>query len=257
MISRDDSRKANYTTSSFLSRIGSVKQYTGTESVSYSVETKYFVTSYPNDDGGYTMRNLQRIESLYKSLVYPSYVDKKSEVPEDKMNESYYTRPPIINIVIGTSSDNKTYPYIDNTEPSTTGAYDISSVVNNFFTNVRTDKDGDTKISFKDFIVTEVVVEKDYEKTPYYLTKENKNPKDLMGFTVRLTITEIDPNYLGILPTFEDYANFGLRTINTQGIAQKSNQDTTQNSNQDTTQNSNQDTAQSNVQKRFEINTPR
>ena len=59
--------------------------------------------------------------------------------------------------------------------------------------------------------------EKDYEKTPFYLESKKSesgeitvsSPKDLMGFDVKLTITEIDPNYFGVLPSFNDYASFG------------------------------------------------
>ena len=212
LVNSNDSRKAQYKSTDFLGRVGSVKQYVNTESVSYSLETKYFVTSDSND-GGYTMENLQKIESMYKSLVYPKY--KNNNANPNEMNISFNTRPPIINIVIGENGEGA--PSISNEVPKV--PEEFSSVINNFFTNVYSISDGEKRVEFKYFIVTEVNIEKDYETTPFYIEVEKESSseqikshkaRDLMGFTVKLSVTEIDPNYFGVLPTFNDYVSFSM-----------------------------------------------
>ena len=62
------SRKANYNSYEFMGRIGSLKQYIGTDSQSISVSTYYFV----EDDSTYNMKKLQSIERKYRALVFPS-----------------------------------------------------------------------------------------------------------------------------------------------------------------------------------------
>lgn len=210
LINNGENFRADYNTTDFLGRIGSVQQYVRTGSQSLSLETYYHVDS-QSKGVGYTMEDLQRIEMMYKSLVFP----RIKQV--DREEYSFYTRPPIINIEIGNLSLDKT-PLGYNSEAVINNT---SKVINNFFTRVNYSDDTNHEVNLRDFIVTDLNIEKDYEKTPYYLEESSftinnqvsklYSPKDLMGFKILLTVTEIDPNYFGVLPSFDDYAKFATR----------------------------------------------
>jgi hypothetical protein len=199
-----DSIKAEYNKIDFMNRIGSVSQYTRTESRTCEVETNYFVETTSFENGYYNIGILQRIESMYKSLVYPQEII-------DKNNESvYYSRPPLVNISFGTSSTSNAF---SKNNVIFDESIDSKKIINNFFTFSKTSYTGnikkENKLMYRSFVATEVSIEKDAEKIPFHI--EGSNAYDYAGFKVRLSLLEVDPNYLGISPSFNDYYNFGMR----------------------------------------------
>jgi hypothetical protein len=213
LVNNGETLKAEYNTIDFLGRVGSVKQYVRTSNQTYSLETHYHVDS--ENESGYTMQDLQKIEMIYKSLLFP----KEKQV--DDKTYSFYTRPPIINIEIGNLSTNKNPTLFSDNLNIVNKKNNNKDVINNFFTRIKYSDENNFTVEFKDFIVTDINIEKDYEKTPFFLEKASNEingevkdvylPRDLMGFKVSIEITEIDPNYFGILPSFDDYASFAIR----------------------------------------------
>lgn len=182
------SRKANYNSYEFMGRIGSLKQYIGTDSQSISISTYYFV----EDDSTYNMKKLQSIERKYRALVFPS-IDSSSESDDNDydLNVVKLTKPPIVNIAVNTDKTDKDVVLFKN-------------------------DDGD----YVNYIVTSVSIEKDVEKFRYYIDSINNDSTyddllaesytfnsgvslsnresiatDIDGFKVTLTLTEIDYNY--------------------------------------------------------------
>ncbi len=217
--------KAAYNATDFLNRIGSVQQYVRTESQTFSLETEYHITS--DNEDGYSMSDLQRIEKMYQSLVFPKIRNITLETGD---KYSFYSRPPIINIAIGDFGDSSKISVPSNNQLASTTSN--KNVINNFFTYIKYKKETPT-VYFKDFVVTSVSIEKDYKETPFYIAKksnivngkvvEDYVPYDLVGFSVKLEIIEIDPNYFGVSPTFDDYAKFAYGVSSNQNRNQKRN----------------------------------
>ena len=193
----ESGRSAKYESMSLMSRIGDIHSYIKTESMTISFNTKYQVlhdekhataTTKVGDHQGvgswmkdFTLANLQRIEMAYRGLVYP----------QSSRESGNYFRPPLIKVVFdrnysdGTKADGVTpfnnlltYPYVMNKE---------------------------TKIYHKSFIVSKVDIKKDWDNTPIIMNENNNGILDLQGFEVSLELMEVDPMYIGVLPTFEDY----------------------------------------------------
>ena len=62
-----------------------------------------------------------------------------------------------------------------------------------------------TKIYYKNFVVTNVAIDKNQNDYNFYIT--DKDYIDTTGFTVTLTVLEIDENYLTSSPSFANYYN--------------------------------------------------
>ena len=203
------SRAASYNAISFFGRIGDVQQYSKSGSLeAITLTTKYFVDGTSERD--YTMAKLQDIEMMYRSLVLPveSQTDYLGE--EDKNSKFYYfTRPPLINVVLGKSANSQetTLPTVINS-----GEYSVESgIYKNLFTDIIStydEKKGYTHgIFYKNFVVTNVSIDKNDNDYNYYVTEGGKDYLDKMGFAVTLTVLEIDENYLGSTPSFNNYYN--------------------------------------------------
>ena len=203
------SRAASYNAISFFGRIGDVQQYSKSGSLeAITLTTKYFVDG--TSEGDYTMAKLQDIEMMYRSLVLPveSQTDYLGE--EDKNSKFYYfTRPPLINVVLGKSANSQetTLPTVINS-----GEYSVESgIYKNLFTDIIStydEKKGYTHgIFYKNFVVTNVSIDKNDNDYNYYVTEGGKDYLDKMGFAVTLTVLEIDENYLGSTPSFNNYYN--------------------------------------------------
>lgn len=205
-----DSLRAEYNKIDFLNRIGSVTQFVRTESRTIEITTQYRVTD--SDDSRYGIKELQKIEYMYKSLLLPQ-MRETNKTREDgvKEVEKYLTRPPLINIVYGeTPNDDAVANVFENESNIIAG-----NMINNFFTNVKWNKTGNSidntgKLFYRSFVVTDLSIEKDYEEIPYYMQEISGKfyPKDFMGFDISMTILEVDPNFLGTNPTLNDYYNF-------------------------------------------------
>lgn len=193
---------AKYDASSLLSRIGDIQSYIKTDTESITITTRYHVLSeekllsnqYPeamkgdrNRTGswmeGYTLANVQKIEMAYRGLVYP----------QTSKEVGSFFRPPLIKVVYGNSKKVLDGQSVDGATP---------------FNNLLTYPyrlGAETKIYHKSYIVSKVDIKKDWDMMPLILNDENDGIIDLQGFDVTLQLLEVDPMYIGILPSFEDF----------------------------------------------------
>ena len=100
------SRAATYNALQFFGRIGDVKQYSRTDSLqAIQLTTEYFVEKDDENGSGYSLRDLQNIEMKYRSLVLPGETTAKY-INASANSFQYFTRPPLINIVLGDNAAN-------------------------------------------------------------------------------------------------------------------------------------------------------
>ena len=202
------SRAASYNAISFFGRIGDVQQYSKSGSLeAITLTTKYFVEG----DDNFSMAKLQDIEMKYRSLVLPAQSSANYLNSSDTKSTFYYfTRPPVINVVLGKNAHgvNK-----DGELPTFTQNYASrvgnANVYKNLFTDVYStynDEKYEHYIFYKNFVVTNVSIDKNDNDYNYYV-ENGGDYLDKMGFTVTLTVLEIDENYLGSIPSFNNYYN--------------------------------------------------
>lgn len=197
----ESGRAAKYEISSLTSRVGDIHSYIKTDSSNVQLITSYQVLSIdksknpvPTNTTGdhnmvgswmddFHMRNVQSIEMAYRGLVFP----------QSSKEAGSFFRPPIIKIVFGNSQKINDGQTVDESVP-----------FNNLLTypyKMATS----TKIYHKSFIVLKVDIKKNWENTPVVLNDNEDGILDLQGFDVTLDLVEVDPMYIGVLPTFEDY----------------------------------------------------
>ena len=197
-------RGAKFEATSLLSRVGDIQSYIKTDSTSIQLTTRYQVLSVEpktkdeikkaganliGDHQGvgtwmesFHLRNVQSIEMAYRGLVFPQIANDGGS----------YFRPPLIKIVFGNSNKVKS-----GEEVGVTPFNNLLTYPYHF--------DGSTKIYHKSFIVTKVDIKKDWDNTPVILNEDNDGILDLQAFDVSLDLMEVDPMYIGVLPSFEDY----------------------------------------------------
>ena len=172
-----------------------------------NLTTKYFVD---DENSLFSMKNLQDIEMMYRSLVLPAE-NSDNYLMGDERNSTYYyfTRPPLVNIVLSPDEGDS-----DDTKVPLLNGYSVNNgVYKNLFTEIITKynpEGGYThNIFYKNFVVTSVSIDKNDNDYNYYVEGNEDGGKfyDKMGFTVSLSILEIDENYLGSLPSFNNYYN--------------------------------------------------
>lgn len=188
---------ARYESANMLSRQGQVTSYLYTEGQTLNISTEYHILSDENDakakerkngpnDSFYQLwdkKTISSIEMALRSLVLPFYSDKN--------DMASFKKPPIVKVIIGCFNSNDINNGIENSiYPMLT--YPIKSTTN-----------GEYKFYHRTYIVTKVDIQKDQDSL-YYLD-DNSNIINTHGFKVNLDLTEIDPNYVNILPDFTDY----------------------------------------------------
>ena len=201
---QESGQGAKYQAISILSRLGNLQAYTGTESLSINLNTKYIATAASNAkaevelDGwmtGFTLVDIQKYELLYRSLTLPDFPD------EGSISAGYkYSRPPIVKIVMGKQQE----PTIGTTPFANLLTYP-RQVLNNKLTNQTSFR------NYKTFITTNVNINKNLEEMPSFLDDDGFI-LDVIGYDVSLTLIEVTPAYSDILPTFSDYFNAGRGT---------------------------------------------
>lgn len=202
---------ARYQSTQVLSRIGNLQSYLGTDSLTLTMEVKYFPTSNKNTDtveyvepgwlSAFDMPTVQLIEMGYRALKLP-IIDGTSGTAGYK-----YYKPPLVKIVMGDWRKGKIAYHSE--EP---GDEAVSNLLSYPYTVVEDHFEGDPHDpkglrKFKTFIVTSVNVIKDFENSPYYIDKDG-NVRDVMGYTVNLTMTEVSRSYANTVPNFKDYYDF-------------------------------------------------
>ena len=192
------SRAATYNALQFFGRIGDVKQYSRTDSLqAIQLTTEYFVEKDDENGSGYSLRDLQNIEMKYRSLVLPGETTAKY-INASANSFQYFTRPPLINIVLGDNAANAGNEIII-----------TKANANNYYANLFTEvvptsaNFNSFRLRYKNFAVANVSIDKDTEKFNYAV--KDKNYKDTMGFVVELEIIEIDQDYMGSMPSFNTY----------------------------------------------------
>lgn len=213
------SRAATWNAIQFFGRIGDVQQYSKTGNLeAINITTKYFVESEDGNDA-FTMAKLQDIEMMYRSLVLPASDSAKYLYQEDTDSNSYYyfTRPPLLNIVLGNpdSQTNEIGTNYGRSEMISNGKNPYFNLFTDIYTVPKTNIDEkgennfENSIYYKNFVATNVTIDKNLNDYNYYV--RDKKYFDTTGFTVTLTLLEIDENYLGSLPSFNNY-NYTLRS---------------------------------------------
>jgi len=195
----ENGTSAKYESISLLSRIGDIHSYIKTDSNTIQLNTKYQVLSSGEEysDGlagdhnkvgswmeAFTLRNLQSIEMAFRGLVYP----------QTSKEAGSFFRPPVIKIVFGNANKASEGQTVNATIP-----------FNNMLTYPYKISNNETKIYHKNFIVSKIDIRKDWDNYPLILNENNDGIIDIQGFDVSLSLLEIDPMYIGILPSFEDY----------------------------------------------------
>jgi hypothetical protein len=156
--------------------------------------TEYFVEKDDENGSGYSLRDLQNIEMKYRSLVLPGEITAKY-INASANSFQYFTRPPLINIVLGDNASNEIIITKAN--------------ANNYYANLFTEvvptsaNFNSFSLRYKNFAVANVSINKDTERFNYAV--KDKNYKDTMGFVVELEIIEIDQDYIGSMPSFNTY----------------------------------------------------
>ena len=195
---------ANYQAASVLSRIGNLHSFTGVNSNTVTLSTTYFAL-HPADGEGTadtagdlpsswmteaTLENIQAIELAYRSLTLPTFPDS-----EGTDSEGYkYIKPPLVRVIMGDGAK-------DTGVFSNLLTYQKDAVYKN---KIQSDQTG-YKL-YKNFIVTNVTINKSLEAQPLYIGDDG-SILDTFGFEVQLSLTEIAPSYMDQLPDFKSYYN--------------------------------------------------
>jgi hypothetical protein len=197
---------ARYQATQILSRIGDLQTYTGTDSLTATLSTRYYALSHDETitttDGynwmsQFTLKNIQGIELAYRSLVLPYF---PSEERQD-VGEGYkYTKPPIIKIIMG--NEFETAPY------SAILTYQNDKVAKDRHHKSQSDV---MQKKYRSFIVTSVSIKKDLIETPLYLNKDGI-ALDTFGFEVSLSLIEVSHSYMDMVPDFKSYFD-GYTTV--------------------------------------------
>lgn len=205
---------ARYETQQLLHRQGNIYSYVGTEGQTVSLETEYLMTTDGSTDettertdtelghdgsvtrnpagpedawySHWTPQTVQAIERALRSIALPQVSGTD--------NDLQFHRPPMVKVVFGSGRELPTPYDQDNLHPMLT--YPISS--------------GDTvKYYHRTYLVTKVHIQKDMAETPLYIdiSKGDSRIVDTHGFKVSMELSEVDSNYVGILPNFGDYWN--------------------------------------------------
>ena len=202
-IQESSSITAKYQAISILSRIGNIQSFVGVDSLSITLNTKYFATTDTEEnaehllDGwmvGFSLVDIQKYELLYRSLNLPDYSNKSS------IESGYkYLRPPIIRIVMGA----KNTPSIGTVPYSNLLTYPQQVIES----GDRLRSSGGFRF-YRSFIATSVTITKNLDESPVYLDS-NSFLVDTHGFEVSVSLIEISPSVNDSFPTFNDYYSNG------------------------------------------------
>lgn len=210
---------ARYESQTLLHRQGNISSYVGTEGQTLSLETSYLMTTdgksaedqltqrqkaYNSGDDGdkkwedsegpqdawyskWTPVAIQAIERALRSIVLP-------QIRGGGDTDIKFHKPPMVKIVFGTGSgDVKTW------EMGTTGKYQLHPML-----TYPIQANDNTKFYHRTYLVTKVTITKDVTESPLHLD-DNGNLMDTHGFKVQMELSEVDSNYVGIMPSFGEY----------------------------------------------------
>ena len=193
--------QAKYKKQEIISRIGPIMQYVGTDSLSLNINLKYHILNDRNfDDRGnfgaeswmqyYTEENVDAIETALRSLVLPNYTSDSDRGTGYKFTGTKLLPPPYVKIILGTGS-------MDVVEDSETTPY--QALTTTYLSNLES-----PVMVRRMFVVESVNIRKDLERTPLYIrtTSSGKKYYNTHGFEASLSLFEITPNYLSLMPDY-------------------------------------------------------
>lgn len=208
---------AKYEATQLLGRNGDVQSYIKTEGSALTITTKYYAMSgdfreeLKNPVDGlpitsqnidhthvwmdfFSMQRIQMIENALKSLVFSNY----------EANSNYkYFKPPVVKIILDTDELGRMY---EAEEPNKKGGNNNEMRYTPYGNLLKFPYylGSDVKMYYKTFFVTKVEIKKNFEETPIYINPIGRT-LDTMGFEVSIQLVEADPNYVNILPNFQDF----------------------------------------------------
>jgi len=182
-----------YQANEFLARIGQTQSFSGVDSMTANITTKYWAVSDGKDPPAeaawmknFTMENVQAIEAMYRSLSLPSYPKVENEVD----NGYKYVKPPLIKVVMGqVAARASLYQGLL--------TYGIANIEDKR-------KSEEERKGFRTFVVTSVSIKKDLIETPLYLDRYF-SIVDTFGFEVSLSLVEVTKSYTDQQPDFQSY----------------------------------------------------
>lgn len=202
---------ASYEAINMLGRVGEIQSYIRTSGTNLTLTTQYYATAdnegtiNPDTYGHdwikfFNLSAIQTIESAYKSLIYPSF----SREEQETSTGYFYFKPPIIKVVIGGVE----LP----TEVNGNGPYANLLTYPFYLRN-----DDQVKIYHKTFIVSNININKNMEELPLYIN-DNKQLIDTFGFSISIQLLEIDPSYINVQPSYNDYYQMSNKMVTNQEI---------------------------------------
>lgn len=205
---------ARYQANNYLSRIGNLQTFTGVESQTITINTKYYAVSHDGQSGttdgqgwmnNFTLEKIQAIELAYNSLVMPHFPQEDDKSVVDTGYK--YIKPPLIKVIIGGKTENAPF--------SNLLTYQRDGIIKDYHLK------NDTYDKFyKTFIVTGVQINKHMEDYPMYLDDDLKM-LDTFGFDVSLNLTEVTPGYMDMVPDFKDLSEGYLEVMGSFEIKDK------------------------------------
>ncbi len=214
----ESSRAARYAATQIVSRMGDLQSYIGTGSLSVTISTQYMPTSrkwseveqtgqsYDSWFSTFDLATIQHIEMAYRSLVMPYY-----KTP-DKEGSSLYSKPPLIKVIIGDKNEvqDETGIALANAPFSNLLSYPQEVIAKGALESEKSIAGGAYR-HFRTFVASSVQIVKNINEQPLFIEPKikgsGKTPylKDTFGFTVNLTLIEVTPSYMDIMPNFADY----------------------------------------------------
>jgi len=214
----ESSRGARYQATQILSRMGDLQSYTGTDGLTITFSTQYVPTSrkwseVTNEQreqfhdswvSTFDMVTIQYIEMAYRSLVMPYYREANTS------NGTLYTKPPLIKIIMGDKDEVQNPERLSDNQPFYNLLCYPNEIVDreDVLQSERNLMGEGAYRHFRTFVVTSVQILKNLNEQPLFIEKgsgETPYLKDTMGFTVNMTLVEISPNYMDVLPNFTHY----------------------------------------------------
>lgn len=209
----ESSRSARYQSTQILSRMGDLQSFTGTDSLTVTLTTVYIPTarnwaeltteerSSPQDGwmSAFDLKTIQYFELVYRSLVMPRF-----HPVEATTEEGYeFAKPPLLKIVMGDKDK----------APQELGNAPFANLLNYpkeiLGDNIKSEAKKGNYRYYRTFIATSVQINKDLTALPLFIEadEEGGTPylKDTYGFEVNLSLTEVTPSYMDVLPNFGDY----------------------------------------------------
>tara|TARA_Y100000310_G_C20701027_1_gene829901 strand:- start:86 stop:2605 length:2520 start_codon:yes stop_codon:yes gene_type:complete len=216
----ESTRSARYEATQILARMGNLHSYTGTDSISVTITTRYTPLARKWEDltnaeqerfkdswmSVFDMVSIQNIEMALRSLTMPSFSSASG------IDSGYkYSKPPLLKIVMGDKNRVQAGEMMSHNTPFSNLLCYPQELIQG---DVLQSESFTGQKRFRTFVATGVQITKDLNTTPLLIEDRieragdnNETPyiKDTMGFDVTITMIEVTPNYMDVMPNFSHY----------------------------------------------------